>query len=60
LLAALPLPLAFSEWPRPLTGESLAAANSAYMTAFSWSAAFLVVTAVVALVMRVPKDPPVV
>ncbi len=59
LIAALPLPFAFSEWQRPLTGDHLAAANAAYLTAFSWSAAFLVVTAIVALFMRVPKDPPV-
>jgi MFS family permease len=59
MLAALPLPLAFSEWERPLTGEHLAAANHGYLVAFSWAAGFLVVTAIVAILMRVPKDPPV-
>jgi hypothetical protein len=59
LLAALPLPLAFSEWNRPLSGDTLAAANASYVTAFSWAAGFLVVTAIVALLMRVPEDPPV-
>lgn len=59
LLAALPLPLAFSQWPRPLSGDTLAAANHAYLIAFSWSAGFLVITAIVAALMRVPKDPPV-
>jgi DHA1 family tetracycline resistance protein-like MFS transporter len=59
MLAALPLPLAFSDWERPLTGDHLAAANHGYLVAFSWAAGFLVITAVVAILMRVPKDPPV-
>lgn len=59
MLAALPLPLAFSEWDRPLSGQSLASANQGYLVAFSWAAGFLLVTAVVAALMRVPKDPPV-
>jgi multidrug resistance protein len=59
MLAALPLPMSFSEWSRPLSGEHLAQANHGYLVAFSWSAGFLVVTAIVALLTRVPKDPPV-
>ena len=59
MLAALPLPLAFSEWQRPLSGEYLAAANHGYLVAFSWAAGFLLLTAILAIFMPVPKDPPV-
>lgn len=59
LLAALPLPLAFSEWSRPLTGDNLAVANHAYVVAFSWAAGLVLLTAIVTAMMRVPKDPPV-
>ena len=51
-LAALPLPAAFSEWPRPLSGESLASANHAYSVAFGASAAIMVVALALILAMK--------
>jgi MFS transporter, DHA1 family, tetracycline resistance protein len=56
-LAALPFPLAFSQWHRPLAGENLLAANHSYLVAFSWAAGIVALTAIIALFMRVPKDP---
>ncbi len=52
MLAALSLPLGFSEWARPLAGSQLAAVELGYRTSFSWAAAFLVVAAVAVLVAR--------
>lgn len=52
LLAALPLPMGFSEWVRPLESAQQAAVDLGYRTAFSWAAAFLVVAAVSVMVAK--------
>jgi multidrug resistance protein len=54
-LAALPLPVGFSEWPRPLTAETLVAVNHGYSTAFSASAALIAAALVVIAVMK-PRE----
>jgi len=51
-LAALPLPAAFSDWPRPLGGDALSAANHAYIVAFGASAAIMVLALILILAMR--------
>jgi DHA1 family tetracycline resistance protein-like MFS transporter len=54
-LAALPLPAAFSNWPRPLAPEALAAANHSYMVAFGASATIVAVSFLLILAMK-PLD----
>ena len=55
-LAVLPLPANFSELTRPLTGRVLETVNAGYQTAFTASAALLVIATIFALLLRVPKD----
>ncbi|MFN0128420.1 MAG: MFS transporter [Verrucomicrobiales bacterium] len=54
LLAALPLPLGFSEFARPLTGSELTAVELGYRESFTWAAGFLVMAAVMAALIRPP------
>lgn len=54
--AVLPLPANFSELTRPLTGRVLETVNAGYQTAFTASAALLVIATIFALLLRVPKD----
>jgi sugar phosphate permease len=51
-LAAIPLPAAFSEWPRPLAPAALSAANHAYATAFSVSAGLMIVACLLILAIK--------
>ncbi|HEX5175987.1 MAG TPA: MFS transporter [Chthoniobacteraceae bacterium] len=55
-LAVLPLPPNFSEFARPLTGSTFAAVNSGYRAAFTASAGLVVLAAILALFLKVPKD----
>jgi len=55
-LAVLPLSANFSELTRPLTGATLDAVNSGYRSAFTMSAALLLLAAILAMFLRVPKD----
>ena len=55
MLAALPLPLGFSEFARPLTGDTLQAVEQAYRTSFTWAAVFLVAAAVAAAFVIPPR-----
>lgn len=55
-LAVLPLPAAFSEFARPLAGETMAAVNRGYLHSFSGAAALVLVAAVFSLLLRVPKE----
>ncbi len=54
LLAALSLPLGFSEFARPLTGPMLASVEAGYRTSFTWAAVFLVAAAVMTVLVRPP------
>ena len=58
LLAALALPLGFSQFARPLTGDALVAVQLGYRTSFSWAAAFLVAAFFVALFVTPPAVRP--
>lgn len=58
LLAALPLPLGFSEFARPLTGSELTAVELGYRVSFTWAAGFLVMAAVMAAIVRPPSAAP--
>ncbi len=55
-LAVLPLPANFSLLERPLHGEVLATVNAGYRTAFTAGAAFVALAAILALLLRVPKE----
>jgi len=55
MLAALALPLGFSQFPRPLTNDHLAAVELGYRTSFSWAAAFLIAAFVVAAFVTPPR-----
>ncbi len=52
LLAALPLPALFSEWPRPLAADQLVAINAGYSTAFTLSAMLIFAAFVFLLLMK--------
>ncbi len=54
-LAAIPLPAAFSNWPRPLAPDVLAVATQSYMTAFGVSAGIMAVAFLLIVVMK-PLD----
>lgn len=60
LIAACALPLGFSDFDRtkPLDAATVALLENGYITAFTWAAWFLVAAAVVAMVMKVPKEAP--
>jgi MFS transporter, DHA1 family, tetracycline resistance protein len=51
-LAALPLPAAFSAWPRPLATGELAVANHSYIVAFQASAVLVAAASVLILIMK--------
>jgi len=55
-LAVVPLPAAFSNWERPLTAGNLAQVNAGYVTAFTWSASLILLSAVLLVLLRVPKE----
>jgi DHA1 family tetracycline resistance protein-like MFS transporter len=55
MLAALPLPLGFSEFARPLAGGTLQAVELGYRTSFTWAAWFLVAAAVTAALVVPPR-----
>jgi len=55
-LAVRPLPSNFSTLARPLEGAMLSIVNSGYLTAFSWSTAFVALGAVFALLLKVPHE----
>jgi hypothetical protein len=52
MLAALPLPAMFSEWPRPLAPDQLAAINAGYSTAFTFSAVLIFAAFIFLLLMK--------
>jgi DHA1 family tetracycline resistance protein-like MFS transporter len=55
-IAVLPLPAGFSAATR--SGETLAALNRGYVTAFTWSAGLVLLAAVLLVFLRVPNDVP--
>ncbi len=56
-LAVKPLPADFSLLVRPLQGAIFTTVNAGYLTAFTWSAVFVVVGAVLVALLRVPHEP---
>ena len=56
-LAVLPLPLTFSEMPRPLTGEMLTMVHAGYLQAFTAGAALVGASLGCILLLKVPAAP---
>ena len=60
LIAACALPVGFAEfdWTKTLAPATTALLDQGYSTAFTWAAWMLVAAALMAMVMKVPKDAP--
>jgi multidrug resistance protein len=58
LIAAFALPVGFAEFDRTkgLFAETAAMLNEGYIRAFSWAAGFILITAIVVMLLRVPKE----
>jgi hypothetical protein len=57
MLAALPLPLGFSEMARPLTETTSTLVEIGYRTSFTWAAGFVLASALVAVFVIPAKTP---
>jgi multidrug resistance protein len=55
LLAAIPLPLGFSQFERPLVGSMREAVDMGYRISFTWAAGFLILAAITAAFVIPPR-----